>query len=326
LSSVKNKALTEGAFFAAFAALLGLIGLYVPPLYFFTTLLVPLPLAVLVRRHDLVAGLKALAVTTFLMFIFFGEPFTVLILVIQFGPLGLLLGALFKNHIPAGPSIAASSIMAAFLTVVTIALGFWITGINPFAMGQEMRQAMEQAGNWYARAGLVDAESEQQLREFSEQMISLLAVLLPGSLAVWALTSALLTYLIARAVFIRLNYSVPPIPPFSHWRYPWYSLWGITVGLGLVLAGDQWGLDLVGNIGANILYVFAAVFFVLGLSVLSFYLKRWQVMKLVKVIIIITAVLYWPFAVVGIITMGVLDPIFNSRRLPPADESGPGKE
>lgn len=326
MSSIKNRALTEGAFFAALAALLGLIGLYVPPLYFFTSLLVPLPLAVLVRRHDLVTGLMALAVTAFLMFIFFGEPFTVLILVIQFGPLGLLFGVLFKNHVPAGPSIAAGSIMAAFLTVVTIALTFWITGINPFVMGQEIQQALEQANDWYARVGLIDVEGEQQLREYSEQMVHLVSVLLPGSLAVWALTSAMLTYLIARAVFIRLNYSVPPVPPFSHWRYPWYSLWGIIAGLGLVIAGDQWDLLLVGNIGTNILYIFAVVFFVLGLAVISFYLKRWRVMKLVKVILIVAAVLYWPFAVVGIITMGMLDPILNSRRLPLAEKSGPGKE
>lgn len=322
MSLNKNKVLIEGAFFAALAAVLGLMGLYIPPLYFLTSLLVPLPLAVLVKRHDLVTGLMALVVTTFLLFIFFGEPFTVLILIIQFGPLGLLFGILFKNHVPAGPSIAAGSMMAVLLAVVTIALTFWITGINPFAMGQEMKQTMEQATSWYARAGIVDAEGEQQLQEFTEQMVRLVPVFIPGSLMVWAMISTLITYLITRAVLIRLNYSVPPVPPFSHWRYPWYSLWGVIIGLVLVLAGDQWGLTLLDNIGKNILYVFAFAFFVLGLSVLSFFMKRWQIMPLVKVIIAIVAVLYLPFFGLGIMIMGMLDPVLNGRRLPVEGEKG----
>lgn len=322
MSSNKTRALTEGAFLATLAAILGLMGLYIPPLYFLTSLLVPLPLAVLVKRHDLVTGLLALVVTTFLLFIFFGEPFTVLIMMIQFGPLGLLFGILFKNHVPAGPSIAAGSILAAFLAVITIAMTFWITGINPFAMGQEMRQSMEQATSWYARAGIVDAEGEQQLREFTEQMIRLVPIFLPGSLVVWALISTLLTYLVTRAVLIRLNYSVPPVPPFSQWRYPWYSLWGMILGLGLVLVGDQWDLTVVGNIGTNILYIFAFVFFILGLSVITFFMKRWRVMPLVKVIIAIVALLYLPFFGLGIMIMGMLDPVLNGRRLPITEEKG----
>lgn len=322
MSFNKNKSLTEGAFLAALAAILGLIGLYIPPLYFITSLLVPLPLAVLVKRHDLSAGLMAWAVTTFLLFVFFGEPFTVLLLVIQFGPMGLLFGILFKNHVPAGPSIAVGSIMAAALTVITVTMTFWITGINPFAMGQEMKESMEEATAWYARAGLVDAQGEQQLQEFTEQMIRLVPVFIPGSLVVWALISALLTYLITRSVLIRLNYSVPPVPPFSQWRYPWYSLWGVIIGLGLMLVGDQWGLTVVNNIGSNILYVFAFAYFVLGLSVLSFFMKRWQVMPLVKVIIAVVALLYLPFFGVGIMVMGMLDPILNGRRLPITKETG----
>lgn len=322
MASNKNKALTEGAFLAAMAAVLGLMGLYIPPLYFITSLLVPLPLAVLVKRHDLVTGLMAWAVTSFLLFIFFGEPFTVLLLVIQSGPLGLLLGILFKNHVPAGPSIAVGSIMAALLTIITVTLTFLITGINPFAMAQEMKESMEQATAWYARAGLVDAQGEQQLQEFTEQMIRLVPVFIPGSLVVWSLISALFTYLLTRAVLIRLNYSVPPVPPFSQWSYPWYSLWGVVIGLGLMLVGDQWGLAVVSNIGTNILYVFAFAFFVLGLSVLSFFMKRWRVMPLVKVIIAIVALLYLPFFGVGIMIMGMLDPILNGRRLPVTEEKG----
>lgn len=324
VTSSRNQALVEGAFFAALTVVLGLMGLYLPPLLFVTSLLMPLPLAVLVRRRDLRLGLMALVVASALMFILFGRPLTVLMLVLQSGPLGLLLGLLFKNRVPAGPGIIASSVVAAAMTVLTFLIAFWITGINPFAVGEEMRRTMEQAMEWYRQSGWVDESALREMEASAEQLVRLVALLLPANLVIWSIISAYITYALTRLVFIRIGYEVTPLPTFSQWRFPWYIIWGGIAGLALTLLGDQFKVAALNAAGKNILYVMGFLHFILGLSVATYFIKNWKIAKGLKYLIVALVALYWPFALSVILTMGVMDPIMNVRRLPTDGETTKG--
>lgn len=310
-----NRALVEGAFFAAITVVLGLLGLYVPPLIFLTTLLMPVPLAVLVRRRDLKLGLMALVVAAALMFMLFGRPLTVLLLMIKSGPMGLLLGLLFKNRVSAGPGIAATSLLAALATVLTFGITFWITGINPFAMGEELRRSMDQALEWYSRSGLLDQKTLGEVRTSMEQTARLFIMLLPANLIIWSIISASITYAVTRVALLKLRFDVTPLPPFSRWRLPWYVIWGGIAGLSLTLLGEEIVQQDLAALGKNILYVMAFMHFTLGISVFTFYVKKWNVSRVVKFFIVALVVLYWPLALSVIMTLGVLDPIMDLRRL-----------
>lgn len=324
VTNSKNQALVEGAFFAALTVVLGLMGLYIPPLLFVTTLLMPLPLAVLVRRRDLRLGLMSLLVASALMFILFGRPITVFLLILQSGPLGILLGLLFKNRVSAGPGIIACSVVAAAMTVLTLLISFWITGINPFAVGEEMRRSMEQVVEWYRRAGWVDESALRELEAGTRQMTRLVALLLPANLVIWSVISAYITYALTRLVFIRINYEVTPLPPFSRWKFPWYIIWGGITGLALTLLGDEFAIPGLGAVGKNILYIVGFLHFILGISVATYFVKNWKIARVLKYLIVGLVALYWPFALSVLLTLGIMDPILNVRRLPADGETTRG--
>ncbi|OAT80866.1 YybS family protein [Desulfotomaculum copahuensis] len=317
---LKNQSLVEGAFFAALTTLVALLGLYVPPLYPVAGLAGPLPLAVLVCRRDLRTGVLALLVAAVLLFFLFGRPLTVLVLVIDFGPLGLLLGLLYKRRTSAGLSVAAAGVAAALLTLVTALITFRVTGINPFVTGPEMRRSMEQVLAWYQQHGMLNAAAGQQLKQAMDQALHLMSTLLPANLIVWSLVSAGITYMLGRLVLKRLGFKVVPLPPLHRWQLPWYMIWTLIPGLSLLLAGESPGQRILMVLAENLLFVAGFVYLIAGVSVTAFYIRRWARTRLFKYLLLFLIVLYLPYALVALCTLGLSDSLLNIRRL-----SGPAK-
>ncbi len=310
---LRYDALVEGALFAGFTVVIALFGLLVPPLFLFSNIVTPLPLAVLVRRRDLKTGALALVVAALLLLMLYGRPVTVLMLVIQMGPLGLLLGLLFKNQVRAGVAVTVAGVVAAGLTLLTLVLGFWITGINPFAIGPEMHQGAEHILEWYRQRGVLEPEMEEELRHLLGEMMQLAGLLLPANLVIWSLVSTFITYYLGQVVFRRLGYVVTPLPAFRLWQFPWYLVWILILGLVFFMGGDVLGRQLLSAVGKNLLYTGAFLYLVLGLSVVSFYFARWQLSRLVKMLLAVALLLYWPFAVIILITLGILDSLVTIR-------------
>jgi len=317
---IKNQSLVEGSFLAALTALLILLGLYVPPLFPVAGLAGPLPLAVLVRRRDLRTGVLALVVAALLVFVLFGRPFTVLVLVVQIGPLGLLLGLLYKKNVSAGLSVAVAGVVSALLFLLTAVISFAVTGVNPLVMGPEMRRSMEQVLAWYQRRGLIDAASLQQLKQAMEQAVHLMGLLLPANLLIWSLISVFISYVLGRLVLKKLGCRVVPLPPFSRWQFPWYLVWGVILGLGFVLGGDALQRELLSTAGKNLLYVSGFIYLVAGLSTASFHVRRRVGTKFFQYLLIVLVLIYWPFALTALCALGLIDSLIDTRHI-----SGPAK-
>ena len=73
----QTNALTEGAFMAVIAAILGLAGIYLPLLGAVTGFLWPIPIIVLIIRYDLRSGFLSLIAALILM-VTLSEPLTAL--------------------------------------------------------------------------------------------------------------------------------------------------------------------------------------------------------------------------------------------------------
>ena len=96
-------------------------------------------------------------------------------------------------------------------------------------------------------------------------------LLLPAAYLIFAVFSTVLTYMVGSKVLKRLNYRVNNLPPFSQWRLPWYSIWGIILGLLFLLIGDKFDFSVVKIIGQNLLTIFGFTFFIIGLAVVGYY-------------------------------------------------------
>ncbi len=308
----KKPSLAEAALFTAILAVIGLMAIYIPLLSFAMILVMPAPLAILVCRQNIKQGFLSFIVAAIVLFILCGNPLAIMILLIQAGPLGLLLGLLFKNNVTSGKGIAATSVVAVLTTVLTLLLGFWFTGINPFVMSNEMMDSMEQAIKWYTDMGMFSENEMGQAKESLEQMMTLFALLFPGNMVIWSIISAYLTYVLTRLCLVKLNLQVLPLPPFSRWFMPWYGIWGAILGLGSVLLASEFDSSILDAIGKNLLYVMGFLYCILGIAVVAFYFKKWKTFIGLKIIIVVLIVFYGPFI---LILLGVLDPIFDLRRL-----------
>lgn len=313
--SNETRSLIEGALFAVLTLLIIAIGLYIPMLFFITSMLIPVPTIVMVCRHGFKKALMSLIVAFTLLFMLYADPIIISMLFIQFGPIGLLLGLLFKNQVSAGKTVIAGTITAALITVVVLLLTSTITGINLLSIENQLNDAFEESIKLYQDAGLIKDEATlNEMKQNMETTSRTVALLLPGTLVLSAMFSTLITYFLARAVLIRLKYSVTAVPAFSEWMFPWYTLWGIVIGLALMLFGDRFAYDVIAAIGKNILYVFGMCFLVLGISVAAYYYKRLPIHNVIKIILVVVLIL-WPFTPLLLLIVGIMDPLVDLRRL-----------
>ncbi|MCL0080925.1 YybS family protein [Peptococcaceae bacterium] len=309
-----TRALVEGAFLAALAVLIAAVGLYLPWLFFVTALLFPVPLILMVYRHGLKKGIMSLLVTGVLLLMLYPDPLSITLLMVQLGPVALVLGWLFRNQVSAGKSIVVAAITAALLMVLVTGLMALLLGINPFEITEHLHAAKEASKQFYQDAGFLKDEQAQKFQEVINNMISTVVLLLPGILISSAMISTLLTYLLARAIMVRLHCSVPVLASFSQWTYPWYTLWGVIAGLILILVGDAYALEIITQIGQNLLYIFGIALMLLGLSVAVYYYKKITWPKVIKIILVILLVM-WPYTPFILAIVGMLDAVMDIRQL-----------
>ncbi|MEW6697407.1 MAG: YybS family protein [Bacillota bacterium] len=313
-----TRALADGAVTAGLTAVLGLLGMFIPPFLFLVNILMPIPLAVLVKRRGLYTALLSLAVTGLLLMMLYPSPLKVLLVFILFGPLGIVLGLLYKNHVAAGHALVAASVVSTVSYLTVIALTSLIAGVNLEMMQTAVNESMNMVFSMYQQAGTpIPADQQEIFRDAIKASL----MLLPAYFIIHGILSANLSYLVGSKVLRRLDYKVNALPPFSQWRLPWYTIWGIILGLILFLGGSHFALNTVKITGQNILAVFLFIFFVIGLSVVAHYYKLIPFSKPFKILFLFLLILYIAFMYPAIMVLGVLDTVINLRRPLPKKES-----
>ena len=311
----QTQALVEGAFFASLTAVFSLISMYVPVISFFAAIAATMPTAVLVKRYNLKISLLSLVSALLITMLFFGNPLAALLVTLEAGAFGLIIGLLMKKNIPGSFSIVIASIGSLLLTFLSFLIAFVITGNNAFDMSNDVRQTATEVYEMYRKNGLLSGMSQKELNEIKEGVVNTVMVFLPGSLAIFALISGIINYLLTRELFKRLKYEVVNLKPFSYLQFPWYTIWGVILGISLLFTGDNLHITVLSKVSKNILYICSFLFSILGFSIMVFYMNKFKFSKLVKIIILFAAIFNWPFIVIFLLIIGILDPYFNFRRL-----------
>jgi uncharacterized protein YybS (DUF2232 family) len=308
--------LIETAIVAAVMTLLGLLGLYLMPAFYLATLLLPVPLAYLIIKRNLLYGLLALGVTALMLSFAISGIKPVFLLLLQFGPVGIIIGLLLKNKVAVDKSMAVLFFWALAVTGINLLFSFVLSGSGLSRIATEFNTTMEQMSQFYLQSGLMDEAGRQEFLEVSQQAGRLVRELLPGGMAVWTIIITIFTYFITRHLARGLGYNVSGNLRFTEWQLPWYSIWLVIAGLALTMAGEEFSLELVGIAGKNILYISVFIFLILGTAVLAYFIRVWKISTPAKIFIIIAMALYFPLAAAIILSLGVVDPVANLRRLP----------
>ncbi|KLU67110.1 hypothetical protein DEAC_c10480 [Desulfosporosinus acididurans] len=230
---------------------------------------------------------------------------------VSFVPLAGLLGVFGWQKWPVRVTFFWSAALASILGVIP-ALLFAGQGIDPKSVTEIINSMVQQ----YQASGLLSAMQQQgiteiQLRQLMQEGIQFYILILPS----FVVLNALLEYAFVFYFFRRWLNSKGRIP-FTHWRLPWYAVWGAVLGIAFYLLGDQYSWITLRALGINLMVIYGAVTLILGIAVYSYLLQSPKIPRFLKWILIVASLVYFFFSVSSIILLGLFDLVFNFRRLP----------
>ena len=306
----------EGALMAALAAMIALIGLYIGPLQIVTTFIWLIPIVVVAVRRGFYTGVLAL-VTAAILLMILAPPHRAFIYIVQFGALGVVFSYYFSKKAEFAKIMTVGTIVVAVSTVISFLLNLLIMGLSISDMAATFEEVKENTLIMYENMGLLGRLQEQgvNVEEAMANTLTLIVRLIPASMVIVGMSVAFVSYFITRKTLQKLNLEVSELPMFSHWQIPWYFVWGAIIGLAFLIYSNFANWELGETIGMNIIYMFSPIFLIQGLSVFVFYYRKMEIHILLKVLLLAIIVMVFPYAIMLLLVIGLLDPLFNYRKL-----------
>lgn len=231
----------------------------------------------------------------------------------SFVPLAGLLGIFgWQSGWPVRITFYWGAMVAAILGSVPT-LSFVIHGFDEKIVDDLINATVQQ----YQESGLLAIMQQQQgltevqIRDLLEQLIQLYVLVTPSIAALIAIFEFGFVYYIMRRWFKDSEGSIP----FTHWRLPWYAIWGAVIGIACYILGNQFSWPVFRGLGINLMVVHGAIAFILGAAVYLYFLKSPRIPKWLKWLIVITSIINFFFTFITIIMFGLFDIVTNFRRL-----------
>lgn len=277
--------------------ILALVGAFLSPLLFAATI----PLGILTYRQ----GMRVGTVTALLAGLVAGMlSLAALVIVVVVLALGLTLGAGLREKVAPLPLFGIGTVVTLVIFLLLGMASQAVLGVNPV---EESFASFEQMVDEIAEGPIARQLSSEEIDRFRAAMLAQaewLRQTLPGHGIVAAVVLTFFGLAGIRRGLGTDGEQLPWFPPFQHWRFP-ASMALIFVAVGWL--GDHWAA-VVGNIQV----VLGAAFVVHGLAVADYFLLKW---RLPRSLIIVLAVFALAFAWLYLVMLGLLDAVFNIRRL-----------
>lgn len=335
MSDTAKPALVDGGkaiiLCAAIGALIGVVslqGLPADSVAFALMLLpfLPLPIALLTARHGIMAGS--------LTGIIFGLPCTAWVvitgsstglLVFLFAAVaGVIAGAGFRSD--TGIYRMLVRLMLVFIGAILVWFGAYsfTVGAGPLEVLKDFAATTAaQMGDIYREAGIISGSPE----EASSQVYDFITQSLPALLIIAAGLMSIITVTFARFIFRVAKQAFPPDIEFSELRLHFGFVYLFIASLGLYLAayfmtgGDTrtW----IGAAAQNLMMLTTALFFIQGLAIASWFLRRRQASGIMKsAVYVILGILEGLIQLVSFV--GIFD-VFMDFRKRYGEKSGRGR-
>jgi len=156
-------------------------------------------------------------------------------------------------------------------------------------------------------------------KEKMDRIVAIVVKVFPSLLALGVLGQAAIVLAILRLVIRARGWRGSPwhLPPFSRWQVPFYLVWLLVVGLGLLLTRQPgWA-----NAGLNVVILSAAILSVQGMAV-QFFVTGRGMSRLVRAIYwTVMGTFFAPLVIVSSVVVGLIDQWWDIRRL---DQVSPG--
>ncbi len=305
--------LAQGALLAALTVVIAVAGFFIPMLGFVTAFVLPLPVVVMQLRHGLRAAVLAAVASGAVLVMLIG-PVEGILLFSFYGIIGLTFGFAMRRDYQGVWAVLVGSGAVAVVTVISLTATFLIVGLSPVEFFRQSLGALEAAMEMYENWGVVQPDMARQMTAMIDDALANLQYIIPGSLLAASAIVSFLCYQVARSVLRRLGHIVRPVPPFSTWQAPDYLVFVPILGVLSVATQAFHGQEFLVVIGANLAWIGQLYFLIQGLSVMSFYLKRYQMPVIIQVLmgwIIVTT----GFLLQVTVFAAMFDSLLDFRRL-----------
>ncbi len=284
MNYTSTRSVVESGILTALMIVFAMIGLSVPMLGFFGSILVPMTIAVVGVRHgfrwSVLSVVSAVIAIAFLL-----GPLTALIEGGVFGVIGILIGYGLRKQW----SVSRLLIVPAIVLMIAVAVQFWasawVMNLDPAQMWTSLGEQLEETmRDMYANQGLSEEQIGVAMDSLQEQLSIMKKVLVAGLFCSGIAISYIINYL-TRLVLGRIGtYEIPEIPTIQGWRVPDWALHIFLVGLISYFVKQY--VPFLEYTGYNLMYLGGIMLFIRGISCIWRISKSYTSSRLVRWIVL----------------------------------------
>ncbi|WP_026487124.1 YybS family protein [Caldanaerobius polysaccharolyticus] len=308
-----TKAIVEGAMLAGIAAIMAIASTYVPFLSLFY-IVFPVPIAIAGYKYGLKISILSLLVASLIIAVL-SHPLSFLGS-IALGIVGVGIGYFQHKKAPAATALIGVFFLALFTMLLELWVAFKFMGIDVISQIVDMfKQATQLNMDIYKRIG-VSGQTLQDMDALTKYMLNTLKTLMPFIIIASVSLMVFVNYIVTNFILKRLGYKdIVTLPPFSTWLMPKSAaiVFSVFIAAGFFIKAESMGKDMV-QVWSNLLALGFMAFFIDGLSLVSFYMKKVGMSRFFQAVIFIMLLFYSYFNIL-VFMAGLLDAGMDFRRL-----------
>ena len=276
MNYTSTRSVVESGILTALMIVFAMIGLSVPMLGFFGSILVPMTIAVVGVRHgfrwSILSVVSAVIAIAFLL-----------------GPLTALIGILIGYGLRKQWSVSRLLIFPAIVLMLAVVVQFWasawVMNLDPAQMWTSLGEQLEETmRDMYVNQGLSEEQIGVAMDSLQDQLSIMKKILVAGLFCSGIAISYIINYL-TRLVLGRIGtYEIPEIPTIQGWRIPDWALHIFLVGLISYFVKQY--VPFLEYIGYNLMYLGGIMLFIRGISCIWRISKSYTSSRLVRWIVL----------------------------------------
>jgi uncharacterized protein YybS (DUF2232 family) len=176
----------------------------------------------------------------------------------------------------------------------------------------------------YSSLMMFDRSQMNEIISQTQGILRFIPRILPGILVVSFGTISGLNYVFSARIFKRYQIELKALTPFIKWDLPWYYVWGVIIGIVLVLVPEMGSAvdggiltvnAVIDIIGYDLIIIFGFLYLVLGISVLFGVFTRFKLGIVWRILIFASLWFFFGFALIVFPLLGLIDIWANLRKL-----------
>ena len=284
MNYTSTRSVVESGILTALMIVFAMIGLSVPMLGFFGSILVPMTIAVVGVRHgfrwSILSVVSAVIAIAFLL-----GPLTALIEGGVFGVIGILIGYGLRKQWSVSRLLIFPAIVLMLAVVVQFWASAWVMNLDPAQMWTSLGEQLEETmRDMYVNQGLSEEQIGVAMDSLQDQLSIMKKVLVAGLFCSGIAISYIINYL-TRLVLGRIGtYEIPESTTIQGWRIPDWALHIFLVGLISYFVKQY--VPFLEYIGYNLMYLGGIMLFIRGISCIWRISKSYTSSRLVRWIVL----------------------------------------